>query len=621
MKKITTVLIILILSFYQDAIYSQVKRPVHFAWLSDIHVGSTNAAEDLSRSVHDINSLSGVDFVIISGDISQSGKTSDLRLTKSILDSLKMPYYIIPGNHDAKWSESGATMFSKIWKSDRFVFERSGIKFIGLYEGPLMRMADGHFAPEDLRWLDKVISQQKNKLQPVIFVTHYPVDNEIDNWFEFIKRAKKLNTQVVLVGHGHANREMNFEGIPGIMGRSNLRAGKAVGGYNLVEIKDDSIFFSERIPESTTKPVWAKVALGMKSYKTDTTKYERPEFSINKKYPEIKEKWRVETNYVIASAPLVWKDVVISCDSKGEVNAFSLNNGSKKWTFKTGSGVYSSPDVYNDKVVFASTDGNIYCINPKFGKLLWKFKTGSPIVAAPKIDSGIVYIGSSEGKFRAIDLKTGKLVWTFDKLGGFVETRPIIYEGKVIFGAWDSYLYALDKNNGNLVWKWSNGKSEILFSPAACWPVATNEKVFVVAPDRYMTAINVSTGETIWRTNKYQVREAIGISEDGNTIHTRTMNDTVLAFSSKSSDPETIWVKNAKYGYDFDPSMTIEKQGTAFFGTRNGFVYAIDAKTGETNWIYRTGTGSVNTVFPLSKDKVIISNMDGSLMLLEKGNK
>ncbi|MDP4196971.1 MAG: metallophosphoesterase, partial [Bacteroidota bacterium] len=373
MKKITTVLIILILSFYQDAIYSQVKRPVHFAWLSDIHVGSTNAAEDLSRSVHDINSLSGVDFVIISGDISQSGKTSDLRLTKSILDSLKMPYYIIPGNHDAKWSESGATMFSKIWKSDRFVFERSGIKFIGLYEGPLMRMADGHFAPEDLRWLDKVISQQKNKLQPVIFVTHYPVDNEIDNWFEFIKRAKKLNTQVVLVGHGHANREMNFEGIPGIMGRSNLRAGKAVGGYNLVEIKDDSIFFSERIPESTTKPVWAKVALGMKSYKTDTTKYERPEFSINKKYPEIKEKWRVETNYVIASAPLVWKDVVISCDSKGEVNAFSLNNGSKKWTFKTGSGVYSSPDVYNDKVVFASTDGNIYCINPKFGKLLWKF--------------------------------------------------------------------------------------------------------------------------------------------------------------------------------------------------------------------------------------------------------
>lgn len=35
---------------------------------------------------------------------------------------------------------------------------------------------------------------------------------------------------------------MDFEGIPGVMGRSNLRAKAEVGGYNIVEWRTDSIF-------------------------------------------------------------------------------------------------------------------------------------------------------------------------------------------------------------------------------------------------------------------------------------------------------------------------------------------------------------------------------------------
>jgi outer membrane protein assembly factor BamB len=250
--------------------------------------------------------------------------------------------------------------------------------------------------------------------------------------------------------------------------------------------------------------------------------------------------------------------------------------------------------------------------------MIWKIKTGSPIVAAPRIDKGVVYIGSSEGKFRAVSLDSGKPLWTFEGIGDFVETKPIIYEDKVIFGAWDCYLYALDKNSGSLKWKWSNGKSETLYSPAACWPVASDGKIFIVAPDRYMTAIDARTGKTVWRTNQHLVRECIGISEDGNTIHTRCMRDTVLAYSAKGDKPELIWVKDVKFGYDIDPSMTIEREGIAYFGTKNGFVYALDAKTGETKWIHRAGTGLINTVCPLNSGNAVVSNMDGSIIYLEK---
>ena len=97
---------------------------IRFAWMSDTHIGNPTAAEDLRNSVNDINSLYGLDFTILSGDITEMGSNEELKIAKQILDSLQKPYYIVPGNHDCKWSESGATMFQKLWGDDRFVFSQ-----------------------------------------------------------------------------------------------------------------------------------------------------------------------------------------------------------------------------------------------------------------------------------------------------------------------------------------------------------------------------------------------------------------------------------------------------------------------------------------------------------------
>ncbi|MGE5432583.1 MAG: PQQ-binding-like beta-propeller repeat protein [Syntrophomonadaceae bacterium] len=610
-----TKLLPVLLLFIFTTGFAQVK-PFHFAWLSDLHVGSAAGEEDLKRSVDDINNRHEVDFTIVSGDITQTGKGSDLRLAKSILDRLKKPYYIIPGNHDTKWSESGATDFIRLWGKDRFVFRYSGILFIGLHEGPLMRMADGHFAPEDLRWMDSTLAGI-SKEEPVVIVTHYPVDSQIDNWYELLNRIKPYNVKCILVGHGHANRKLNFEGVKGIMGRSNLRAGKSWGGYNLVEVEGDSMRFSERTPGGNTLPVWNRISLERVNYLADTTKYGRPDFSINSVYADTKLVWRKETGYTIASAPAVSKDIAVAGNTSGKVFALSVKNGSAIWDFKTKGAVYSSPEISGNRVVFGSCDSNVYCLNLKNGKLIWKFKTGAAVVAAPVISKEIVYIGSSDHKFRALSLSTGKLLWEFNNVQGFVEAKPLIYQDKVIFGAWDSYLYALEIKTGKLLWKWNNGKDEVLYSPSACYPVASMGKIFIVAPDRYMTAIDAATGKEVWRTNRYQVRESIGISEDGKSIYARCMTDTVISVSASNNSFTAQWVSNVKFGYDIDPNMPVEKSGVVFFGTKNGFIYALEGKTGETIRAYRTGPALVNNIAVLDRRNVIVTTMDGSVMMIK----
>jgi outer membrane protein assembly factor BamB/Icc-related predicted phosphoesterase len=597
---------------------TEARQQFRFAFVSDTHVGSTTGSEDLSRTVHDINATDGFAFIIVSGDITEMGTNPDLRLAKTILDSLKRPCYVIPGNHDTKWSSSGCTKFKQLWGDDKFTFVYSGIRFIGCSSGPNMRMGDGHVPPEDIRWLDSVLTSMKDRTQRIIFINHYPLDSGLDNWYEITDRLREYNTIAVLCGHGHANKPYLFEGIPATMGRSNLRAAGPIGGYNIVDVRNDTMYFLEKIPGVETRPAWRKIPIEPHHYGSDTMNYPRPNYSLNKQYPEVSEKWIVETGFSNGSTPAIWNDRAIVGNSGGAVEAYSLFDGSILWRFQTGASVYSSPAISEGKSVFGSSDGSVYCVDSKTGTLTWRIRASEAVVASPTIHDGVVYIGSSDGKFRAIELKSGALRWTFEGVDGFVESKPLVYDQQVVFGAWDTYLYALHLDSGTLAWKWSNGKPNRLLSPAACVPVAANGAIFIVAPDRFMSALDEKTGRTVWRVGNHQVREMIGISEDSSRVYVRLMNDSLLAFESASAMPKLRWTADCKYGYDIDPSMPVEKEGRVMFGTKNGLIYNLDAATGKIRWLHKLGNTIVNTVLPLSAHRVIVTTMDGKIALIEE---
>ena len=150
----------LILVMLAAAVPACSRGPLRFAWLSDTHVGSDRGADDLRAAVADINAAKGLNFILVTGDVTEMGSFDELRLAKDILDGLRVRYYIIPGNHDTKWSESGATDFPRLWGSDRFVFAKGLVRFIGMHQGPVMKMGDGHWAPQDVRWLDKLLAEK-----------------------------------------------------------------------------------------------------------------------------------------------------------------------------------------------------------------------------------------------------------------------------------------------------------------------------------------------------------------------------------------------------------------------------------------------------------------------------
>jgi outer membrane protein assembly factor BamB/predicted MPP superfamily phosphohydrolase len=614
MSKQALIFILFLLTF--NISYSQSK--FKFAHVSDTHIGSHNADEDLRRTVQNINSDSTLKFVIISGDITDFGSDAEFLLAKQILDSLNKPWYIIPGNHDANWSESGTNSFKKIFGAETFKFEYGGYLFLGTVCGPNMRMSPGQVSRENVVWLDSTLKNVKDKNIPIIYVNHYPQDSTLNNWYEIIDMLKTRNTQLILCGHGHHNEVFNFEGIPGVMGRSNLRAKKPVGGYNVVTINNGTATYEEKNPVTDEEKQWAEVKLFKHNFAADTAHYFRPSYAVNQTYKNVKTIWQFNDNSDIGSGVAVTKDLVIASNSNGAIYALNLKNGKKVWSYSTNGKIYSTPDVSGNLVVVGSTDNNIYCLNVINGKLVWKFETEKPIVANPLIKNGNVFIGSSDGHFRALDLQTGKIKWDFDSVKGFVVTKPLFYKNKIYFGSWGTEFYALNADTGELVWKWNNGSSNRMFSPAACYPVATNGKVFIVAPDRYMTVFDAETGEVAWRKNdpKDRVRESMGLSADSSLVYAKTMEGDVIGVSTSEPDMKIIWKSNTGLNYEIAPTAVVEFENIVYVPSNSGVVVAVDRRGGNVLWKHKISNSLITNITPVSKNKVIATTMDGKVVCL-----
>lgn len=606
---------LLFLLGFSLTVFSQVK-PFRFAFISDTHIGSPNgsAEEDLRRTVRDINAMSDVAFVVLTGDITELGTNEEIKLAKQILDSLDIPWYIIPGNHDTGWSESGGVMFTTVFGYDKFSFEFNGIKFLGCASGPYVRMSDGHVPRDAVNWLDKELKKVK-KNQPVIFLNHYPIDNGLDNWYEITDRLRNHNTWAILCGHGHANKAMNFEDIPGVMGRSNLRAKDNEGGYNLVDVREDSILFTVRRPVSRNERKWTGVKIESRNYEQEK-KFPRPDYSINDKYSQVKKAWEFSSDANIISTPAVANERVFVGNQNGMMTCFSLKDGKPLWKFRTEGSIFSSPAVANGKLVFGSGDGNVYCVDVNKGKLIWKYKTAASVLGSPVINGDTVFIGGSDHSYLALSSKNGQLIWKFAGLEGPVVSTPLLYQDKIVFGAWDRHLYALNRSNGNLLWKWNNGSSVRNYSPASCIPVVSDNIIYVMAPDRVVSAIDAVNGKTLWRSKDGGVRESIGISADGKWIYGKSMQDTIVAYAASREQQSAAWKLHAGFGYEHVPSMLIEKDGHVFFGTKSGVVYCIDPAEKKVVWAHKIDNSMVNTVRVLSKSQLVVSTMDGKLVLL-----
>lgn len=615
----TKILLLAVVMSLMAMVTATAQEPFTFAQITDIHINSNDPKplEYLKRSIADINANPDIEFVLVTGDLADNGDNASLDILANELKTLNKKYYVITGNHETTWSESGMAKFGQLFGSERMEFTHKGILFLGFTTGPFIKMALGHVAPQDLSWVGNEV-RTKGKGKQVFIVTHYPLlKGDVDNWYQATDSLRRLNVKVLIGGHYHQNKAFSYDGIPGFLSRSNLKDKNGNTGYSLWRVTPDSLLVAEKNPGCEPRQ-WGGISLKHQYYDPQGKAAEYPDFACNDRYAsQVSEQWRIRSGRSIYASAACWRGNVFVGDVTGRMTAYDTSTGKERWHFMADKKIVGTPAVVGGTLVFGSTGSRIYGLDARTGRLLWQTDTGLPVMGAVATDGKTAYIGGSDHKMHAIDPRTGKARWTYGGVQGYIVTRPLLTQGMVVFGAWDGKLYALSRADGHLLWTWQHPLGGLHYSPAQVWPVANKEAIFIADPQRALTAISLGDGHTLWRTFRSKVRESIGMSADGLRIFAKTMQDSIVCYKATAAEPQEVWATDCGFGYEHASTMMPVNDGVVYSSTKDGLVVALDDRTGRLLWMYKVGGSLVNTVTPADKTHVVTTSTDGDIVMLK----
>lgn len=622
---------------------AQESSRLRFAFMTDLHLcEGSDRFRQLDFCIDRINADTTVAFTLLGGDITDFGTDEEISAAKTALDKLAKPYYIVAGNHDAKWSESGCNTFAKVFGYEHFSFDAGGMRFLGFNSGPNMRMAPAMVPHETLVWLDSTVRTTPVDM-PLIAVNHYPQDTMSLNYFKVINILKKGNIQMFIGGHRHTRKALETDGIPYVLGCSLEKKDKGDGitrtTYYTFDIEGGRIsatehryvigsgLFREEKPETFFDLAISDRPRHIPADGSDG-RFFLPEdfpwmtFAANASCPQVKTIWEVQEGNDIGCGAVCHSGLVVVADESGIVHALDVGDGREVWQFATGGKIFSTPAIAGGKgrrarVVIGSCDGSIYCLRLKDGRLLWRYGCRKSVLATAAIGSvkgrQAAFCGTSDGTFRALDIRSGKLLWHFDGVRGFVECRPFADSKQVVFGDWANTLYSLNPDTGGLQWEWRNSGSR-MYSPAAVNPMKSHGRIYFSTPERKTYCLDAATGVEIW--NAPGGRENACTSPDGSRLYVKTMFDTVNAFDVTGQECRKIWEAHSGAEYDIAPTPCAATDSLIFVPTDKGNIICLNAGDGSRLWSYKVSTGLINSILPLDGRRLLVSTMDGIISLI-----
>lgn len=621
--------------------------PLQIAFVTDTHYGRSAADNTgIGTIIDDINAQGPFDFVIVGGDLTHYGTDAQLQGVKALLDKLKWPYYVVPGNHDCRWSESGCTTFLNTFGAEQFDFEAGGYRFLGCSNGPEMRFSPGLVSRD---YLDFLKRQQKGN--PVIFISHYPLDSDMANWYEVRRELIRLDCRFAIAGHLHGNQNRDYDGLPGMVGRATIKNGGTIG-YNIISLNKGRISVTVRNlsdDSNASNKTWINIDLeSVKDalvYDSDglPTDFSYAKYSINNVYPQVQVIWKKTEESNIGTSFATDGNTAWYATVSGKLSAISVSNGSTVWRRSFGCKIFSTPAVSSGILVFAGTDGVVYALDAATGASKWSYPTAGAIASSPTIYENTVYIGGRDGKFRAFNLNNGEVLWYTSGISGFCDAAPFVDKDQIIFGTWGGGLYCLERSTGKLQWRWTKSES-MLTTPGACSPVKSGGRVFIVCPDRRTYCVDAKKGTLLFFVDAG--RESMAMSADAGTIFVKSMFGKAVAFPAQiplsevngtlpSDSPsadyaapaapmmefnKAIWYVDSSIGYDTGSSALTACGNLVLIPTERGCIYALDSNTGSLRWIHKVGEGLVNRVCAWEADghiHMLASSMDGKMELLD----
>lgn len=210
-------------------------------------IGDTQGRNTIFQSMIPLLNESNVDFLVHLGDMTPSGSSNEYKAFLDTIDSLTIPYFAVPGNHDIRGS--GKDIFDDNFGVPNRYFDYRGWRLIFLDTSSL------GLSTEDMAWLEDTLSQTS---LPTFVFMHVPAKDPRGDDHSFLDQGqanalidlltdKTYPIKAVFSGHVHVFSETEINGVKFITsggGGAGLYASPDQGGFHhftVVEASSESI--------------------------------------------------------------------------------------------------------------------------------------------------------------------------------------------------------------------------------------------------------------------------------------------------------------------------------------------------------------------------------------------
>ncbi|MCX5758820.1 MAG: metallophosphoesterase [Candidatus Hydrogenedentes bacterium] len=193
------------------------KGPFKVAAMNDLHVVDARSMTLINKAVARIGETKDVRLAVVIGDLSTSAKLSEFNMAKESLKGLKIPYLVVPGNHDVEPRAAHPFgTFEKVFGPAHWVHEEDGWTFIGLNscEGA---SSDVTIGADELDWLRKQVKHISNG-RPIGLFLHHPLNPNTKSYR--VKNAEEVlgvfsgkKLKLAAAGHYHGNQVEERDGV------------------------------------------------------------------------------------------------------------------------------------------------------------------------------------------------------------------------------------------------------------------------------------------------------------------------------------------------------------------------------------------------------------------------
>ena len=313
------------------------------------------------------------------------------------------------------------------------------------------------------------------------------------------------------------------------------------------------------------------------------------------------------------------------CQNLNRLICADVHNQRKLWDFNVGDiDALAEPVMTDRRVLQGTMEGYLYSLNlegPHDARIAWKFRADGAVNTAVALADGNVYFGANGGVLYALNEADGSLIWqtriaSFEHRARKQFTVPLVIDGKVVVGGANKHFYCLDAASGKILWQteltdWIRAK-----------PVLTSKGLLVAGVDGMLSCLSMN-GSLKWHKRISTHPIYADLAAAGDTV---LVSDSDLWLHCINAAGDVLWKRSILNAFEnaqgeriftdvlsggtYYQSKPTASQRKLYFGNPAGFLYCVDAETGEEIWKFEMG-GAISVAPAIADGRVFAGQQGG----------